>query len=250
MTRHALSSHLIAAGWLVACSRVAPVVPNDPVDPGPVGSTGQPSQPTAATAATADTASPEANRAPIAEAGDDQRLLVPANVVLDASRSSDPDGDVLSYRWAFAQDPGEGTELVDPQSVTALFRANVDGIYLVDLEVSDGQERVFDQVTVEVLLPASGLVANAGPDQNVVAESQVFLDGGDSYSSAGDPLTFDWTLIDRPAGSAAQLSNPNGSSATFLADLPGTYTAELRVSDGATFSPTDRVFVVATPAGP
>ena len=51
-------------------------------------------------------------------------------------------------------------------------------------------------------------VANADPDQTVVVDDLVTLDGCGSTDTDADPLTFTWTLI-RPPGSLATLSDPS-----------------------------------------
>ena len=48
----------------------------------------------------------------------------------------------------------------------------------------------------------------------------------------GNPLTFRWALTTRPAGSQATLTNPTLVNPTFVADVLGTYVAQLIVNDG------------------
>ncbi|HSU84086.1 MAG TPA: kelch repeat-containing protein [Thermoanaerobaculia bacterium] len=75
--------------------------------------------------------------------------------------------------------------------------------------------------------------AAAGPDQTVRSGSPVHLDGSASSDDVtpGPSLGFSWTLTSRPAGSAAVLSGDATATPSFLADRPGTYTAQLVVTD-------------------
>ena len=94
-------------------------------------------------------------------------------------------------------------------------------------------------------------VANAGPDQIHVAmltgglPTVVHLDG--SGSSAG-VTGYSWTLTSAPAGSVAALGpdplDPlNPAKVAFTLDLPGSYVAELVVTDGVYTSAPDTVVV-------
>jgi hypothetical protein len=74
-------------------------------------------------------------------------------------------------------------------------------------------------------------VANAGIVQSV-ALGPVTLDGSGSTDANGDTLTYSWTLLARPIGSAAALNDITSAKPTFTADLVGVYVASLVVNDG------------------
>jgi hypothetical protein len=84
------------------------------------------------------TATPE-NQAPVADAGEDQTVLVDEVVQLDGSGSSDPDGGAVSYSWAFVSRPGgSAAALTNPTTVNPTFTADVEGDFVLSLTVSDG----------------------------------------------------------------------------------------------------------------
>lgn len=90
-------------------------------------------------------------------------------------------------------------------------------------------------------------IADAGGDQEVVVGATVTLDGSGSSDPDGDAITYAWSLVSTPSGSAATLSGATASAPSFVADVAGTYTVELSVSDGAA-SDADTVSVTAADA--
>jgi hypothetical protein len=58
-----------------------------------------------------------------------------------------------------------------------------------------------------------------------------------SAGANGTQLAYVWTLTTIPAGSQAMLTGSNAASATFVADQPGTYVAQLVVNDGLPSAP-------------
>lgn len=84
-------------------------------------------------------------------------------------------------------------------------------------------------------------VANAGPDQTAHISDTVTLDGSQSNDPDGNyPLIYSWTIVQKPSGSLATLTNPDQVNPTITIDKPGTYTIQLIVTDslGAASDPT------------
>ena len=79
------------------------------------------------------------NKPPEAEATASQSFRSTASVRLNASASSDPDGDTLRYRWTFVTVPAESTATIDESTeVETSFTADKSGTYQVRLTVRDG----------------------------------------------------------------------------------------------------------------
>ena len=114
------------------------------------------------------------------------------------------------------------------------------GDYVIELVVSEGtRTSLADTVTISTDNTAPQ--ADAGPDQAVFVGDLVWLDAAGSSDVNGDPLTYDWTLVSAPAGSAAALSDPTAVRTSLTIDLAGDYVFELTVDDGLAFSAADQV---------
>jgi beta-glucanase (GH16 family) len=94
--------------------------------------------------------------------------------------------------------------------------------------------------------------ANAGTPQSVSIGSTATLDASTSGDANGDALSYQWTMVSRPAGSAANLLGASSVSASLVPDVAGDYLLGLVVSDGVLFSPISvvKVSVVAPSSVP
>lgn len=187
------------------------------------------------------------NIPPIADAGDDQTLKKGLWVSLEGTQSSDPDGDYpLEYFWKFLTKPeNSNTILDDPQTANPKFFADVSGDYVLTLRVTDAKGASSDppdQVIISTFNTPP--IAAAGPDQSITEiGSIVELNGSQSYDDDGDPLNYSWTIISKPDGSYAELSNSSSIYPVFEADKNGEYLIDLVVSDPWASSGVDQVIV-------
>lgn len=195
----------------------------------------------------------EENRAPIAAVqADPTSAVVGATIALDASASSDPDGDELSFSWALAAPEGSAAELANETGPTNSFVADVAGTYSVTVTVDDGELQASRTVTVSVTEEPGenhAPTANAGANQTVHVGEMVALDGSASSDPDGDPLEYAWTMT-VPEGSLARLDEPAAVKPTFIADVVGIYTITLVVNDGELDSEPATVTVEATNGAP
>jgi RHS repeat-associated protein len=172
------------------------------------------------------------NSPPVANAGPNQTVTVQSAVQLNGSGSTDVDGDPLTYSWSFVSVPaGSKAALSNPGIVNPTFTADVVGNYVVQLIVNDGFSNS-TPATVTISTIDSAPVANAGPNQSITVTGTVQLNGSASTDVDGNALTYSWSFLTLPLGSHATLSNPNAVMPTFVADVLGTYVAQLIVNDG------------------
>jgi microbial collagenase len=122
-------------------------------------------------------------------------------IVLDASQSSDPDGDTLRFEWRQIAGPTisiEGTQqprvqfktppLLKPSSV------------LLELSVSDGKISSRETFTLDISRQNKTPMIQLAPVPNVVAgNSRLTLDASLSKDENDDPLQFHWQQLSGPA---------------------------------------------------
>ena len=142
------------------------------------------------------------NRAPIADAGGMVTTWPGRTAVLDGAKSSDPDGDTLTFSWR--QTAGDAVTLDDPTSPTPTFVAGALGMLAFELTVSDGELTAMDTAAVEVLSFGGGRVRVAdNPFQYGVRVSDprgLHVDGDYLYATSGRFLRiYDLTVPHRPA---------------------------------------------------
>jgi hypothetical protein len=85
-----------------------------------------------------------------------------------------------------------------------------------------------------------GPVANPGPDQSVAVGTKVVVNGSASTNPSGNgSLTYQWTFVSRPPGTATRLTSSWGVQSGFTVDVVGTYILSLTVSNGVASSTAD-----------
>jgi hypothetical protein len=121
------------------------------------------------------------NNPPIADADEDQTVIVTQTATLDGTGSTDPDGNTLSYSWMFATEdasdpiPSGSTALLSgAETATPSFIADLPGVYSVKLIVNDG-------------------LADSDPDY-VTITALSFIEALDNLIAALEALELDGTL--------------------------------------------------------
>ena len=76
---------------------------------------------------------------------------------------------------------------------------------------------------------SSYVVANAGHDRHASVGQTIQLDASGSLSADGRPLSYSWSVVSRPSGSAASLSDTAALRPKFTVDIAGDYVFALSV---------------------
>jgi hypothetical protein len=202
---------------------------------------------------TAPPTKPKINKAPIANAGNDQDVLLNTSVALSASGSQDPEDKPLTYTWSIQNQPkGSGAVLENKNSENTHFTPKIVGDYILSLIVNDGDlNSLIDTISIHVkevtTTPSNSIpTANAGKDQTWPINTLINLSGDQSKDSDSDPLTYVWTIKKAPKNNAIALENPNIINPTLTPNVIGEYIIQLIVNDGKSNSQPDIVKIKIT----
>jgi hypothetical protein len=171
-----------------------------------------------------------------------QEVSIGSSIVLDASASTDPDGDPVVTTFSLLERPGGSTAALTMQGQTARFFADLQGVYRVrargqdplgasfeTIHVFDAQNRAPDAVMIASATPVA---RNNGSNSLTASVGYtIVLDGSGSQDPEGGAITRAWQLTSRPSSSATQLSQGSGPSTQFTVDVLGTYVVRLTVTD-------------------
>ena len=167
--------------------------------------------------------SPTARFSPDPESGE-----APLVVSFNASESTDPDGEIISYDWKVDGESIEG-------GTTAGHTFNEAGEWNVELTVTDdegAQDRADATIYVTTSSneePEARISTDPEPTDGIVTVEvgeEVEFDAGDSSDPDGEIESYEWEFDD-------QTPPDNGESATHSYEEPGDYTVTLTVTDDA-----------------
>ena len=182
------------------------------------------------------------NRPPVADAGGHLSGRINQPVLLDATRSYDPDGDSLTYLWSITKYPANSKPILGSiNSSVGQLIGDREGDYEISLRVDDGTVKNTDTVSVFLDLDGDGSpaatdtdrdgdgVANdkdtfpddpaefADTDQNGVGNYKQGDEDGDGVPDLSDEFPFDKTRSQYPTTAEVEF-NDNPADATIVPD--------------------------------
>lgn len=156
---------------------------------------------------------PEADAAPVADAGQNQEVSSGDSVTLDGAASTDADGTIALYQWKQVRGPDVDLQNADTAAASFVAPQTEQATALIfSLSVTDDQG-VAARDLVAVTIPSSAAFSvSAGHDQIAQSRDVVTLFG--SVEPAGTESQVEWVQIDGPV---VTLFNSTALSASFVA---------------------------------
>ncbi|HEX6623534.1 MAG TPA: hypothetical protein VF064_07460, partial [Pyrinomonadaceae bacterium] len=195
-----------------------------------------------------DVAPPPVNRPPAADAGPDQTITLPTDVVsLNGVATDDglPHGSTLTTLWTKVSGPGPVT-FANAASAVTTATFTEPGTYVLRLTASDSLLMDSDEMSVEVVPRNQPPIVNAGPDQSIELPNTATLAGvvSDDALPRGSTVTKTWSVLSGPG--AVTFADPHDLSTVVTFGAPGDYTLRLTAND-TEFTVSDDVLVTVYP---
>lgn len=168
---------------------------------------------------------------PDAQAGQDQFATLNQIVILNASNSTDKDGNRLSYRWKIIDQPKNSRAFIlNPNHITPSIKVDVAGTYQIELLVSDGPESFSSDIMFIDTQDTKPQLSKFN-DQKILVGETTTIDGSQVIDPDGDKLSYHWQLKQKPSESKAVIEAADSSTPTITTDATGKYSIKLKVSD-------------------
>ena len=209
--------------------------------------------------------SPPPNQNPIARVGNDREVASSTLITLDASSSSDPDGEDTALRYSWERISGTGNSNIVLNNRTTsqptftsdtITPGGTDVTHTFRVTVTDPEgQSATDDIEITVKAPVNlAPIAHAGDDQTAIYNATVELDGRGSTDPENLTLGYQWTVSDEDSSSIT-LINSGTAQASFVApnlqsgnNFPSkTYTITLTVTDHKGLESTDTVDITVDP---
>lgn len=159
------------------------------------------------------------------------KVNVDDSITFNASESTDPDGDQLSYAWDL---DGDGT-YDDGSGPTASRSFSEPGTYDISVNVSDGTATDTQTVSVTVVdetSPSPSIIVDTdgeGTSESTAELGRTIVLDGTNTTDNVDTESYEWVIHSSTSGDI--LATLNGSTAQYTPTNPGEYEITLTVTD-------------------
>lgn len=169
------------------------------------------------------------NLPPVARAGSDTTITLPSNsVILNGSASTDPDNNIISYRWTRISGPSAAL-IANPNVVQTQVSGLAEGIYQFELYVTDAGG-LFSRDTMQVVVISLPTTPPVCMDCDIV-----FVSGRDGnseiYTCKADGSGIR-RLTNNPATDEEPAWSPDGTKIVFTSDRTGSVEVYTMNADG------------------
>ncbi|WP_190284986.1 PKD domain-containing protein [Bacillus sp. S3] len=171
---------------------------------------------------------PVGNRSPIANFSFNPTTIYNDTTVTFTNSSTDPDGDILTYKWEYQQ-PGSltWTSFSTAKDPSRIF--NIQGDWNIRLTVSDGTAS--HSVTKVLTVGNRPPIANFSFSPSTIYNDTTVTFTNSSTDPDGDALTYKWEY--QQPGSSTWTSFSTAKDTSRIFNIKGDWDIRLTVSDGA-----------------
>jgi len=182
-----------------------------------------------------------ANRSPIASAGNDTNLWWPVNsVTLNGTGSYDPDNDKITYKWT-KNYGGDGVTIENPDSAITNVTNLEAGAYLFTLTVKDSKGAEANAKVAVLVNSSYYIYVHINPPDTMIGlssgpiplgASAIAQDGSNNHWSPGISKV-EWTKVYGPAAGSYNFQSTTNLSTQVSGLDAGTYAFQCKFTDTA-----------------
>ena len=186
------------------------------------------------------------NKIPVANAGGNQAITLPANSVTLNGSGNDSDGTIASYKWSTVSGPSGNFTYSNLTNSKLTVSGLLAGTYVFRLTVTDNNgASSYNDATVTVnaaTLVNKAPVVNAGADQTITLPTNTIVLNGSATDSDGTIAAYQWSFVSGPSGQLSYTS-PLNPKVTVSKLLAGTYVFRLTATDNKGAKASDDISV-------
>lgn len=187
-------------------------------------------------------ASSSSSVAPVANAGSDKTITLPASTTSMYGTGTDADGQISSYSWTKLSGPS-GTSLWNANTASVSVSGLVEGTYSFRLTVKDnsGLQATDDMVvTVKPATTNQAPTVEAGATKYLTAPNNTAFFTATASDKDGSIASYKWTRI---SGATVNMGGVTTSTLSVWGAVVGTYGFQVVVTDNKGATATDTVWL-------